>query len=61
MSHQPLNTLAPFKVQGSKFVIDENGNAIVNVIAVDTVLFKDGSFMSSAGGGLPSTIDEGTF
>lgn len=59
-SHQPMNTLAPFKMQGSGDPIYAERISAKTVI-VDTVVFLDGSTMQTASGGLPSFIDEGTF
>ncbi len=61
--HQPVNILSPWGVvTDDKYVgIDENGDFLAEMIVVDRIQFGDGSTMSSAGSGLPSVIDIGTF
>ncbi len=58
---QPDDHRAPFRIQNTICGFDEHGNLITNVIAPEMIVFRDGSFMSTAGGGLPAVLDEGTF
>jgi hypothetical protein len=60
---QPINNLAPFRVttdSGAQIFIDDQG-LNVDSVTVTTLRFGDGSKMITAGAGLPSTIDSGTF
>ena len=56
---QPLNILAPFRIQKGDFEVTDDGDVIANVVAVQQILFPDGSSMdtASSGGG----TDGGTF
>lgn len=60
---QPLNNLAPWVVyteNGYSVQINSNGLAADN-LTVGMVTFSDGSALTSAGSGLPSVIDAGTY
>lgn len=60
---QPLNALAPFKVDYNDvrcMQVDDTGlNA--DTLYTKTLKFADGSIMTTAGAGLPANIDSGTF
>lgn len=53
LPRQPLNNLAPFKMQ------DSSDTIITPNLVVDEIVFMDGSTMMTAG--VPSTIDAGTY
>lgn len=56
-NRQPVNILAPFRVQGQS-----TDDTIIPNLVVDELVFSDGSTMTTASGGsLPSDIDCGMF
>lgn len=60
---QPLNVLAPFLVPGPNGSYTEisSSGLYSSQVTVDNLIFADGSSMKTAGSGLPSDIDLGTF
>jgi hypothetical protein len=60
LNRQPLNVLAPFRVQSPQDSFDDS--MTTPVAYVGEVVLADGSSMSTASGGsLPTDIDAGTF
>ena len=62
LTRQPQNTIAPFKFPTDTYRgFDQKGDWYGDVWIQGTLHFPDGSFMNTAGSGLPAVIDEGVF
>jgi hypothetical protein len=63
LTRQPKNNLAQWGVttDDGEYVGVENGGLIATSAIVGTLRFSDGSKMTTAGSGLPSAIDSGTY